>query len=200
MSNITFTRIYCENVNDFRFKNSKKKIRIPIISNCSRIEDCKGTLQLDFSCKYIGSGVLSSGCVQEEIRFSICPELIVSMLFSECMNDNECILIRGIERFSDYTGYDENFKWNGDYLDHTDRDKFNRIMTDILAIDPLYFTDSLDQYKEENFWREIKKCFIGFRIKSKFNLDDTALPRIATGNWGCGAYNGNIELKCKLII
>lgn len=72
MSVITFSRIYAENICNNRFKYSKKKIRIPIISNCSRIEDCKGALQLDFSDKFIGSGTLATGCVQEEIRFSIC--------------------------------------------------------------------------------------------------------------------------------
>ena len=119
------------------------------------------------------------------------------MLFSESLNNDECIMIRGVERYSDYTGYAENFKWNGDFIDHTDKDNFNRIMTDILAIDPLFFADSFDQYKEENLWREIKKCFIGFRLKSKFNSEDGILPRIATGNWGCGAYNGDKELKCR---
>ena len=37
-------------------------------------------LQLDFANKYVGGGVLGNGCVQEEIRFLICPELIVSCL------------------------------------------------------------------------------------------------------------------------
>jgi len=39
--------------------------------------------------------VLGSGSVQEEIRFCICPELIVSRLFCEGMDDNECIVITG---------------------------------------------------------------------------------------------------------
>lgn len=37
-----------------------------------------GMLQVDFANKYIGGGVLGHGAVQEEIRFLICPELIVS--------------------------------------------------------------------------------------------------------------------------
>ena len=36
------------------------------------------------------------GCVQEEIRFLICPELILSRLFIERLDANECIIITGI--------------------------------------------------------------------------------------------------------
>ncbi|XP_026438107.1 uncharacterized protein LOC113336679 isoform X1 [Papaver somniferum] len=42
--------------------------------------------------------------VPEEIRFMINSELIVSMLFLPCMDDNEAIEIVGVERFSIYTG------------------------------------------------------------------------------------------------
>ena len=37
-----------------------------------------GMLEVDFANAYVGGGVLAHGCVQEEIRFLICPELIVS--------------------------------------------------------------------------------------------------------------------------
>lgn len=76
---------------------------------------------MDFANKYIGGGVLSHGCVQEEIRFVICPELLVSLLFTERMNTNEAVLIRGCERFSSYTGYGGTFKWLGEFVDITPR-------------------------------------------------------------------------------
>lgn len=49
-------------------------------------------LQVDFANRFIGGGVLSRGCVQEEIRFLINTELIVSRLFTEELCDNECLL------------------------------------------------------------------------------------------------------------
>ncbi|XP_031256537.1 poly(ADP-ribose) glycohydrolase 1-like [Pistacia vera] len=61
-------------------------------------------LQVDFANKYIGGGALHRGCVQEEIRFMINPELIAGMLFLPSMADNEAIEIVGAERFSDYNG------------------------------------------------------------------------------------------------
>lgn len=52
--------------------------------------------QVDFANKFVGGGVLGHGCVQEEIRFIICPELIVSRLFVECLGFNEALIITGI--------------------------------------------------------------------------------------------------------
>lgn len=118
---LTFSRICIAENNFPSFKNSNKPIRKPLVRSKGTIEDCKGALQVDFANKYIGGGVLNHGCVQEEIRFVICPELLVSLLFSERMGSNEAILIRGAERFSSYTGYASSFEWLEDYVDDTAR-------------------------------------------------------------------------------
>ena len=44
------------------------------------ITDGLGMLEADFANMYIGGGVLMGGNVQEEIRFSIAPECIVSLV------------------------------------------------------------------------------------------------------------------------
>ncbi|KAG7262743.1 hypothetical protein CRUP_038262, partial [Coryphaenoides rupestris] len=41
----------------------------------------------------VGGGVTGHGLVQEEIRFLINPELIVSRLFTEALENNECLII-----------------------------------------------------------------------------------------------------------
>lgn len=51
--------------------------------------------QVDFANKFVGGGVTSSGLVQEEIRFLINPELIVSRLFTEVLDDSDCLIITG---------------------------------------------------------------------------------------------------------
>ena len=76
---------------------------------------------MDFANKYIGGGVLGNGCVQEEIMFVLSPELIVSLLFSECLDDHEAIQIKGAERFSCYQGYSESFRWADDFVDKRKR-------------------------------------------------------------------------------
>lgn len=51
--------------------------------------------QVDFANQFVGGGVTSSGLVQEEIRFLINPELIVSRLFTEALDHDECLIITG---------------------------------------------------------------------------------------------------------
>lgn len=43
----------------------------------------------------VGGGVLGRGCVQEEIRFVICPELIAARLFTEALDSTEALLVVG---------------------------------------------------------------------------------------------------------
>lgn len=59
-------------------------------------------VQVDFASSRIGGGVLGSGLVQEEILFLINPELIVSRLFTEKLEDNECLIITGNDEMISY--------------------------------------------------------------------------------------------------
>lgn len=79
--------------------------------------------------------MLGLGCVQEEIRFVICPELMVTMLVTEELDDTEALIISGIERYSKYKGYSNTFKWLGDFVDETPWDSSRRRLTSIVAID-----------------------------------------------------------------
>jgi hypothetical protein len=49
----------------------------------------------------------------EEVLFSAAPECYPGILISEVMGDEECILIRGLRRFNDYTGYLHTFTFSG---------------------------------------------------------------------------------------
>merc|ERR1719342_1340220 len=85
-----------------------------------------GMLQADFANKFVGGGVLSSGLVQEEIRFTVCPELMASMLFTEVLGDTEVLYIVGAEQFSSYSGYGDSFAFTGRHHDKTDLDSTGR--------------------------------------------------------------------------
>lgn len=194
---ITFTR-QCIGLDRIPiFEESKKKMLDCVIKSDGIIEDCEQALQLDFANKYIGGGVLNSGCVQEEIRFLICPELLVSLLFCEKMEANECILIKGAERYSSYNGYGDTLEWSSNYVDKVDFDQWNRRNTEILAIDALNFRYQKLQFSEENVERELKKSFSGFTCNTDESIKQLHdyKSKIATGNWGCGAFKGNRQLK-----
>lgn len=87
--------------------------------------------------------------MQEEIRFLICPELIVSRLFVAELLITEAIIITGVERFSSYEGYADTFTWKSAYTDKIPRDHFLRKETQVIAIDALNYKKpwySLHQY------------------------------------------------------
>lgn len=60
--------------------------------------------QVDFANRKVGGGVLRDGCVQEEILFVLYPELICARLFTEALEEDEALLITGVERFNEYKG------------------------------------------------------------------------------------------------
>ena len=79
-------------------------------------------------------------------------------------------------------------------------DQFGRIYTDVLAIDAIYFQYPEKQFEESKVMREITKCYSGFKIytnEKSSMLDQGKSPAISTGNWGCGAFRGDRQLKCK---
>ncbi|CAF0809366.1 unnamed protein product [Rotaria sp. Silwood1] len=157
-----------------------------------KIEDINSVLQVDFANKYIGGGVLSAGCVQEEIRFTICPEMLVSLLVCEMMQKNECIFLIGCERYSSYKGYANSFQFGGNYEDKTPRDSWGRRWCHVVAMDAIYFRRPSDQYNIKLIERELLKAYTSFRPLGKGSDYEFG---IATGNWGCGAFNGDRQLK-----
>ncbi|KAF8948509.1 hypothetical protein BGZ47_004473 [Haplosporangium gracile] len=186
----------------FRYSNVKIELDAPLEDDAP-----PGALQLDFANKVIGGGVLGRGAVQEEIRFAVCPELIVSRLFTQTLQSNEALLMKGAERFSNYNGYAQTFEWHSNHIDSTPRDKLGRRKTEICAIDALPFKSAperLDQFCESVVLRELNKAIAGFRrspiTSSEWGLcrGEVPSPRgdlIATGNWGCGAFGGHLQLK-----
>ncbi|XP_055923525.1 poly(ADP-ribose) glycohydrolase [Eupeodes corollae] len=164
------------------------------ITSCGTIEDQgRGLLQVDFANKFLGGGVLGHGCVQEEIRFSICPELLISKLFTECLRPTEALIMVGCERYSNYKGYSNSFVWDGDFEDDTPLDSSRRKSIHIVAIDALPFAKTSHQYREDLMLRELNKAYVGF-----IHPLDTIAPGVASGNWGCGAFGGEATLKALL--
>lgn len=114
--------------------------------------------------------MLRLGCVQEEIRFVLSPELIVGMLFMPAMAENEAIEITGSERFSNYAGYGGTFHYAGDFVDSTVRDRWGRRRTKIIAMDAKARPGEA-QFQQKLLLREVCKAYCGFQ--SPENDDET---------------------------
>ncbi|XP_069356377.1 poly(ADP-ribose) glycohydrolase isoform X1 [Maniola hyperantus] len=178
--------------------SAKPLAELPVhVDPQSTIEDAHGLIQVDFANKFLGGGVLGYGSVQEEIRFVICPELMISMLFTEYLRPNEALMMIGCEQFCTYTGYGHSFQWSGDHNDETPYDSSGRRRCAVLAIDALPFHTKLQEHRKEAVNRELNKAWVGF---SFYTSDDPGphYPGVATGNWGCGAFGGTAALKALL--
>lgn len=174
-------------------KSKKKMSKLHITSEGSIETEGQGMLQVDFANKFVGGGVLTYGMVQEEIRFSICPELIVSRLFTEALADNEVLLMVGAEQFSQYQGYGRTFTYDGPHHDMTDLDEQGIRKTAIVAMDAIKFSyNGQLQFDKVKIDRELNKALIGF---SNHGDISGQLQAVATGNWGCGAFGGDVRLK-----
>lgn len=180
----------------FWLSSSMKMTRVDIIPK-KRLEDAEGAVQVDFANKYIGGGVLSSGCVQEEIRFLICPELIPSILFSECLERNESLYFVGQERFSNYQGYRDSFKFDGDFIDVLPIDETQRPIVHLTAIDAIKYEEKTKstQFESKEVLREINKAFCGFKGVEPLKQNASANRDVASGKWGCGAFGGDPLIK-----
>ncbi|XP_053270156.1 poly(ADP-ribose) glycohydrolase isoform X1 [Pleuronectes platessa] len=158
-------------------------------------DDGSGMLQVDFANQFVGGGVTGSGLVQEEIRFLINPELIVSRLFTEALDHNECLIITGTQQYSKYTGYAQTYRCAGSHQDKTPRDDWQRRCTEIVAIDALHFRNFREQFRPEKIDRELNKAYCGFARPEEQSQN---LSAVATGNWGCGVFGGDTRLKALL--
>lgn len=168
------------------------------------IEALDDHLQIDFANEYAGGGVFSGGCVQEEIRFVLSPELFVACLVFAKLEPHEAFVIHGTERFSQYSGYGLSFKFTGAFQDATPIELISGGGT---AQQPMYRRqcvisgiDAFDyggnrsagaQYSRAHIWRDLVKALAGFVYPDA----STAAWPIATGNWGCGVFRGDPELK-----
>ncbi len=169
------------------------------------IEDADPALKkVVFANKYVGGGVLGRGCLQEEICFALYPECIVAVLLCPVMGDHDAAVVRGAERISRHTGYAKSFKFEGPYQDTarvltTTRGgvRYDILCTTIIAMDAArcdHDPSRADQFAHARMVRELVKAYTGLGYRPPTYSSDG----VATGNWGCGVYGGNVGLKAML--
>ncbi|KAA6368014.1 MAG: hypothetical protein EZS28_036459 [Streblomastix strix] len=132
--------------------------------------------RVDFANRVPGGGAFTHGCVQEEILFMTMPELCMSTLLCEWMNDNEAILVEGAEKFNrtkgliqfvtlyqndliidlnsiiNVLGYSRTFDFAGDYQDQSIAQE-QILPSKLIIIDALCFKPQSDANQHK--WQPI---------------------------------------------
>jgi poly(ADP-ribose) glycohydrolase len=188
---ITFARKFISNFPDWQNLDVPMS-KVYLLNQTNGTEDFRDKIMIDFANKYIGGGALSSGTVQEEIMFHKHVEPIVSILFTEKLEDEEALLIKGTQRFNETKGYKSEFRFVGDFTESVIYDDYNRNDSIIVAIDATYYQGMEHlQYQKNHILREINKAYVGFLG----DAEDNVKRDIVTGRWGCGAFAGDEQLK-----
>eukprot|EP00300_Choanocystis_sp_HF-7_P040796 c7317_g1_i2.p1 GENE.c7317_g1_i2~~c7317_g1_i2.p1 ORF type:complete len:509 (-),score=102.82 c7317_g1_i2:63-1589(-) len=141
--------------------------------------------QVDFANHRIGGGVLSSGAMQEEVRFAMCPELTVAVLFVEMLSDVEALIMQGAARHSLASGLGSNLQYAGPVSQ-------NLPPPTVIAIDAVSYNLAPfpfeDQIQAPKILRDLTKAYVGFSGAAN-------CTGVATGHWGCGSLRGDKGVK-----
>ena len=154
-----------------------------------KIEDAKDSVEVDFANRFLGGGVLGKGAVQEEIQFITRPEQLAGVLFCESMTDEEAILIQGAKMYSQYQGYSKTFAFQSSDM------SIEESKREVIAMDAIDFSAShIPQFSEIAILRELNKAYVAF-YDDDLSGETSVKKPISTGNWGCGAFRGDMQLK-----
>lgn len=145
-----------------------------------------GLMQIIFANeKLCGGRQINSAALQEQIVCSQYPELYVCRLFCEDLCEDDRIVVKGVQKFVETTGYGSRFRVVDSAVDRSCKSTTFAFMN---AVN--YNSDGRNQFTEQMMLTDMKKAFITFD-----HTLDTPAPAVSSGHWGCGAFGGVKELK-----
>jgi len=149
------------------------------------IEDSHDALQVVFSDKRLGDQVLQQSATQQPIMNLIHPELMLTILLCEELKEEEAIRVYGAGRYSNYEGYDKEFKFLKASGESDVRERHH------VLIDAHEYTSDKksSQFGEQWILRDLLKAYCGF-----FGVED-GVVKVATGKWGAGVFKAQVQLK-----
>lgn len=163
-----------------------------IVIHKESITKQKDTITTNFANKILGGGCMHGASVQEEILVLVAPEIMIARLFVMEMTHTQSIGVGGYEIFSLSKGYGSSLSYGGVYIDdvfYPQEETRGHYMVAVDAI-PMGWNWEV-QFCPTMIFRELVK----FSTAVQDPESHLGLKIIATGNWGCGVFGGNVWLK-----
>jgi poly(ADP-ribose) glycohydrolase len=158
---ITFQRVGIANLPELEGSNVKLSGIQVSLSTETVHERGKGCLRMIYTTEVFGERVLQAECSENEIPFFLHPELIVSLLFCENLDDNEAIVVSGCEKFNEQVANAKKFRWKSDYIDTTPCDNFRRRLTNFVITKANFDEKYHQQFYPEIVLRDFRRTYAG---------------------------------------
>eukprot|EP00033_Pygsuia_biforma_P004016 GCRY01004398.1.p1 GENE.GCRY01004398.1~~GCRY01004398.1.p1 ORF type:complete len:487 (-),score=81.37 GCRY01004398.1:114-1574(-) len=188
----------------------RKSALCPVsLSHRKPIEASHATGHVDFANRFLQIFQNIPSCTQEEVLFSIRPELYLGLLFCAVMAPTDSIVISGARQFCGYSGYLSTFRYQGSLFPHPSAtpspDTLPLQLKDpanVIAIDAMMVSQSHAQFVFPGLVRDICKAYAGFSLSAELNKRrNVGVVSVSTGDWGCGVFNGDPALKfCQQVL
>jgi hypothetical protein len=134
---------------------------------------------VDFANMDFQTGQIIPSATQEEILFSIRPEMFIAMFICQRIYENEIIIISGAYKLFEYEGYSHSFKFIK--IDENIYKNYNNNLNEnVLALD----ATMMDHYNYNSIVQDVSKYYTACNYCCK----KYKMPGISTGSWGCGAF------------
>ncbi|CAD8114192.1 unnamed protein product [Paramecium primaurelia] len=160
-----------------------------------RYEDYKNSVLVNFADKNVGGLSFDPvNIAQEEVLILTHPEAVISMLFMQTMDENEAILIQNIMMDTD-RHLDEKMKIIVNQFSKIQKLQ-KSYLSNISQLISLCYKNWQMQFDQVYINRELTKSYVAFSLE----LNYTNNENISTGKWGCGIFNGDVQLKILILL
>jgi len=131
--------------------------------------------------------------------FLECTELLVTMFLVEKMLPFEAVEIHGAKKYVEHNMAGARSKKRHEHFcrpAHLSDTIAVAVALDAICYNAYGQVKKADQYEPIQIQRELRKCLVALRSPKQETVVKSR--SFITGLWGCGAFRGDMELKCVL--
>lgn len=157
------------------------------IKHDSRVENApEATAQVIFAQSAVGYTVLRNGTSQETTQLITHPEVLITLLFVENLEDNEALLVENVLQVSRIID-----PKNKAMLEKLQKPRLKASLICIDAENYRNFPPS--QYEEDNCLRELNKCLLAFRQNTCAPMSSKLLRILSNHSYSSRDHRGRLS-------